>query len=57
MEVKKYMRDWPTSRDANAQGSSSVSQLSLTRTNSSAEFLLESAKHEMSRTLLSHVFK
>ena len=57
IKLRKYIWDWPTSRGENAQGSSSASQSPHTRTNSPAEFLFESSRHEISHTLMSLVFK
>ena len=47
----------PTSRCERGQGISSTNQLSRTRTNSPAEFLLESGGHDISRTRVSLTFK
>ena len=47
----------PTSRGESGQGSLSASQLTLTRTNSLAKFLLESGRHDISRIYISLVFR
>ena len=57
IKLRKYIWDRPTLRGENAQGSSSTSQLLLTRTNFPAKFLFESSRHEISCTVMSLVFK